>query len=100
MRDRTCSPGLGDQVACPAGRLCYLRVRISLDHRQHTGKSDLEFELLLIALARVRQIGDEAQPRPQLRYRLDKTGPCRGLTARPVPVFDRLLVETRFGEMV
>src|SRR6516225_6562560 len=82
MSDRTRSPRFQDQIARPVGRSGHLRVCVSLHNRQRARKSDLEFELLLLALARVRQVGDESQPRLQLRDRLDETRLCHGLTAR------------------
>src|SRR5207248_8692914 len=98
MSDRTRSPGLRDQAARSAGRLCYLWMRVSLDHGQCARKSDLYFELPLLALASVRQICDEPQPGPQLRDCLDETRFRHGLAARAAPISDRLLQETRFGE--
>src|SRR5215472_4648717 len=100
MSDRTRASSFQDQAARPAGRSDYLRMRIAPHHRQRTSKSDLEFELLLLALASVRQIGNEPQPCPQLRDRLDETRLCDGMAARLAPISDRFLEETCFAEVV
>lgn len=100
MGARTRAPRFQDQTARPGARRGYLGMGISLDHLEYANKSYLEFDLLLLALTRVRQVGDEPEPGPQLSDRLGETRFCHGLAARTAPISSRLLEETGSGKVV
>ena len=93
VKDRARSPGFCYEAAGMPEDFGNLGMHVALRLHQRHGQSDLEIELLSLPFARVRQIGEEPQRSPQLRFRLEHCRAGRGLLTGFGPVdhclFDR-----------
>src|SRR6516165_7911276 len=69
-------------------------------HQRRRRESNLQLELPPLALAGIRQFGNQLQPSSQLRDRLDKSRFRGGFLARPRPIRNCLLDEASLSEMV
>ena len=77
-----------------------LGMHVALRLHQRHGQSDLKLELLPLAFGRIREIREELQTSPQLRFRLEHGGTGCGLPAGFGPIGHRLFKHAGFGQVV